>query len=69
MPAVVGIRGLGDVRNGQRVGRGRAITKAQKRDSNRASTKNFDHEHPPYVKQSIWLVAERVTAGDLMGRC
>lgn len=69
MPAIVGIRGLGDVRNGQWVGRGHATAQAKKRYSNRARTKNFDHEHPVYVKQSIWLVAKPVTARDLMGQC
>jgi hypothetical protein len=36
------------------------MTQADKRDTNPAGTKKADHEHPPYVKQSIWLVT---TAG------
>jgi hypothetical protein len=39
MPAIVGIRGLGDVRNGQWVGRGHPIAETKKRDSDCASTK------------------------------
>ena len=39
MPAVVGVRGLGDVGDGQRIGRGHASTQGQQKgDSNRAST-------------------------------
>jgi hypothetical protein len=39
MPAVVGIRGLGDVRDGQWVGRGHPGTQEKENDGNRASTK------------------------------
>ena len=69
MPAIVGIRGLGDVRDGQWVGRGQPMTQAHQRDSYRAGRKKSGHYYPPYVKQSIWLVAKADTAGDLMGRC
>ena len=63
MPAVVGIGGLGDVRDGQWVGRGQPMTNAEKRDTNRAGTKKSDHEHPPWMKQRIWLVTKPDTVG------
>ena len=69
MPAVVGVCGLGDVGNGQRVGRGHPVTQAEKRDSNRAGTKKLDHEHPPYAKQSTWLVTTAATGRDPRGLC
>jgi hypothetical protein len=49
MPAIVGVRGLGDVRNGQWFGRGHPMAQAENRNSNRAYTKNFDHEQPRYA--------------------
>jgi len=52
VPAIVGFCGLGDVRDGQRIGRRHAITEAEK-NNKRARTKNSEHEHPPYVKQSM----------------
>jgi hypothetical protein len=39
MPTIIGVRGLGDVRNGQWFGRGQPIAETKKRDSDRASTK------------------------------
>ena len=69
MPAIVGIRGLGDVGNGQWVGRGHAMTQAETHNSNGASAKKFDHEHPPYLKQSIWLVVTKPDTADPRGRC
>jgi hypothetical protein len=69
MPAIVGIRGLSDVRDRQWVGRSHPITQTEKNDNNCASTKKFDHEHPPDVKQSTSLVTKPDTARDPRGRC
>jgi hypothetical protein len=45
------------------------MTNAEKRDTNRAGTKKSDHEHPPWMKQRIWLVTKPDIAGDPMGWC
>lgn len=47
MPAIVGIRRLSDVRDGQWIGCGDPMTEAEKRYSNRTSTLKSDHAHPP----------------------
>ena len=47
MPAVVCIRGLRDVRNGQWVGRGHAGTEGKQNYENSASTKKSEHLRDP----------------------
>ena len=43
MPAIVGICGLGDIRDGQRFGRGHPVRKAEERNGGRAGPMKSEH--------------------------
>jgi hypothetical protein len=43
MPAIVGVRGLSDVRNGQGFGRSHPVGQGEERNSGRTGTKKSEH--------------------------
>ncbi len=47
MPAVVSVRRLSDVRDGQGFGRGHPVSQAEEGKSNRAGTKKCEHSRDP----------------------
>jgi hypothetical protein len=52
MPAIVGVCGLSDVRDGQRFGRGHPVSQGEEGYSNRADAKKSDHA------PILWVAAE-----------